>query len=126
MATWDKRSVMQWFDAHGGAWVVVRERGGILRVQGRNRGVDELNACSADLQEVELQCGLSQVQVHLTLHDQAVLVHLLARPEPSTEDEARLALAVSIPYTHLVLEEIPAPADALPYEPRRPAPERAG
>jgi hypothetical protein len=101
MTAWNKAAVLEWFRAHAGRRVMLRQPSTLLQVTGTVRSVQELDACSADFHAVDFECGLEGVQVSLSFHDDTLSLHLLATP--LHREEATLSLPFSIPYSDLEL-----------------------
>lgn len=101
MPDWSKASVIEWFRQHAGKDVVLRQPAKLLRVRGTIRDVGELDACSADYHTVDFECGLDDVQVSLSFHDDGLSLHVLAKP--SHRQDTTLSLPFSILYAELEL-----------------------
>ncbi len=101
MDAWDKAAVIEWFKAHRAEEIVIRMQGAQVRLQGRTRGVEQLDACSTEIAETELAMPQQDVETILTFHDTTLGVQLIAyRPGGR---EVAVSLPVSIPYEALRL-----------------------
>lgn len=102
----DRQSVIDWINAHKNQRVRLQSERSTLRVVGVTRGVEELDACSTEIPYAELRTGIAGLHVALSLHDEALSLHVLAAaPEGGP---APLSLPLGIPYADLRM----APADA--------------
>ena len=110
MHPWNKNTALEWFRRHAGQPVVLRQPAKLLRVRGTIRDVGELDACSADYHTVDLECGLDDVEVALSFHDDGLGLHVLAKP--LHHPEATLSLPFSIPYAELELSDGSGTEDA--------------
>ncbi|MCZ6645011.1 MAG: hypothetical protein O7B79_02115 [SAR324 cluster bacterium] len=104
MAARGKSSVLNWFKARNGKEIVIRMRGSTLRLQGRNTGIEELDACSADFEEGALALEQVGMQVALTFHDDSLSIHCLVYRPGGTE--VAVSLPISIPYDTLQLSTV--------------------
>jgi hypothetical protein len=102
----NREQVLAWFRAHRGRTIRLGRAGSTLKVIGRTQGVDEIDACSADILETELETGLPGVQVALTFHEDALALHLLVAQSGSKD--VACSLPLSLPYEQLRLSEAPA------------------
>ncbi len=102
MEPWDKASVIEWIKAHRGEEIVIRMQGGAVRLQGRARRVEQLDACSTEIAEAEIAFGHRDMETSLSFHDDTLAVHLIAF-HPGTRDVAA-SIPVSIPYGSLLLD----------------------
>ncbi len=101
MKAWDKVSVIEWVKAHRREEIVIRMQGAVLRLQGKTRGVERLDACSTEIAQAEMAFGHQDVETSLSFHDETLGVHLIAF-HPGTRDVAA-SLPASIPYESLLL-----------------------
>jgi hypothetical protein len=117
MPGWTKTAVIDWFRQHAGKAVVLRQPSTLLRVTGTIRDVGKLEACSADYETVDFECGLDDVQTSLSFHDTTLSLHVLAKP--LHRQEASLSVPVSIPYADL---DLSVHRDGKPDDPAAPPP----
>ena len=101
METWNRERVAAWLKARAGQWVRLTDRHTGLKVEGRSHGVEELDACSADFLEGEVDPEVPGVAVALVLHEHTLGVHVLVQGADARHP--RCALPVSVPYTQLHL-----------------------
>lgn len=107
----DRQSVTTWLNAHEGQLVRLTSPGTTLRVVGVTDGIEELDACSTDVYHGELQTDAPNVQIAITLHDEALALHLLAGMEEGRT--AQISLPLSIPYERVRLDPADAPEHPL-------------
>lgn len=96
MAEWNKQTILEWFQGVGREKVIIRQQGTTVRVEGTLHGVDEVDACSTQIEEVELDVGDPAINVGLSFHKHALAIHLLHLPKGAKT--APVSLAASIPY----------------------------
>jgi hypothetical protein len=107
----DRQSVTEWLNAHNGQRVRLTCPGTTLRVVGITDGIEELDACSTDIYHGELQTEVPNVQIAVTLHDEALALHLLGgTPEGRM---VQVSLPLSIPYERVRLDPADAPEHPL-------------
>ncbi len=94
-----RQDVVAWFNAHRKRPIVLTAHGTQLRVNGTEGGTEELDACSAEFVQVELDVGVPGVQVALTLHDAQVGLQAIVLQGERTV----CSLPVSIAYADLRL-----------------------
>ena len=111
----DRKSVIDWLNGHKRQEIRLTAGGSTLRVVGRNSGIEELDACSTDVYLAELEPGLPGLHLTLTLHDEALALHLLAEGPPGAPP--RLSFPLHVPYAKLRLDRADAPEGAAWEEP---------
>ena len=99
MDEWNKKTILEWFHEVGRQKVIIRQQGTTVRVEGTLHGVDEVDACSTQIEEVELDVGDPALNVALSFHKSALGIHLLYLPQGAKT--ATLSLAASIPYSQI-------------------------
>ncbi len=112
MTAWTQASAIEWCRRHAGRRVILRQQGSTLLLAGQLHGVDEIDACSTDVYDAELNLDQGELQAHLSLHETTLVVHLLSHAAAGD----RLSIPLSIPYAELLLAEPAAaePADSAP------------
>ena len=101
MKKWTKKTVLKWFRVHAETVVVVKLQGTALRIEGRAAGVDEIDACSADIYATGLGMAAPGLDTSISFHEHSLSVHLLVRETGS--ERSILSMPVSIPYGLLQL-----------------------
>ena len=101
MKKWTKKDVLKWFKVHAEKIVVVKLQGTTLRIEGRAAGVDEIDACSADIFATGLGMVSPGLDTSISFHENSLSVHLLVRESGSKR--SILSMPVSIPYGLLQL-----------------------
>ncbi len=96
MAFENRKQVIDWLNDNRGRDIVVQAQGSMLKLTGRSRGVDEIDACGVKIYECELDTELPDVHVAMSLHEDTVAIHVLGnRPG---QKEAVFSLPLSFPY----------------------------
>ncbi|MDH4224583.1 MAG: hypothetical protein OEW12_02935 [Deltaproteobacteria bacterium] len=109
---WTRNSAADWLRAMEGKPIRLKGNHLFLEVRGICGEVEELDACSTLLLECRVEAGLPEgCDLHLTLHDQSLTVHLMTGNGPAT----RISMKTSVPYSQLELED-----NAMPKTTRRP------
>ena len=101
MEPWDKMSVLEWLKSRGAGTIVIWMQGTPLKVVGRSMGVDQIDACSTDIIEMEMDVGQDGIYISISVHDHTLAIHFLLR-DPKTRDTV-VSMPVSIPFTLLAL-----------------------
>lgn len=101
MSTWDKTSVLAWLKETGTGAIVIRMQGTPLKLVGRSKGVDQIDACSTDISEVELDVGQEGINISMSVHDNTLALHFLAKDKQTKE--TIVSMPVSIPFTLLAM-----------------------
>ncbi len=106
----DRQGVAAWLNVHKGQQVRLTCPGTSLRLVGRSDGIEQVDACSTDVYLGELRTDLPGVQIAVTLHDEVLAVHLLAKGgQPGA---GQVSLPLSVPYDQLRLERADVPEAA--------------
>ena len=114
----DRQGVAAWMNVHKGQLVRLTCPGTTLRLVGRSDGIEQVDACSTDVFLGELRTDLPGVQIALTLHDEVLAVHLLAKGD--APGAGQVSLPLSLPYDRLRLERADAPEAGAARGPGRP------
>ena len=77
MAFDNRESVVKWLNDHTGQRICLTSEGSTLRVVGETDGVERLDACSMEILHSELQTDIQGVQIAMSLHLDALALHLL-------------------------------------------------
>ena len=91
----DRDSLVTWLNGHAGKRICLKGRGSTLKITGRTRGVEKLDACSAEFMECELETGHPEIQVALSLHPQSLALHLIVSAPDEGETVCSLPLSLS-------------------------------
>ena len=101
MQNWDKTTVVEWLKKTGKQTLVIRMQGTTLRLTGHSQGLEKVDACSTEIEEVELDVGEPDTTVSLSVHDNTLGLHVLIH-DPKT-GQTVVSIPTSIPYGLLVL-----------------------
>jgi hypothetical protein len=96
-----KAKLVAWLKAHAGQVVVLRVRGGALRLTGLLHAPHQLDACSTEITAADLDVGVAGLRVSLTLHEERLSVYAATAAQPGSP--LGLSLPVSIAYADLDL-----------------------
>ena len=107
-----RQAVVDWLNAHARQTIRIGCAGSTLRIECVTEGIEELDACSADIPYGDLRTEMPGVHVAVTLHDDALSLHVLMGE--GTGRRARLSLPLSVPYERLRLAPAGAPEDGDP------------
>ena len=112
---WTREEAIAFFKAHPQRTLVLGQRGSALRVVGLNAGVLELEACSTEYQEAELEIASHGLHLHVVFLSEVLSLHLLIPAQ--AEGEPALSLPVAIPYEALRLRDAADPEPGAEPEP---------
>ena len=96
---WNKSKLLDFLRQHSEEKIIVKESGGILRIQGRLQDLVETDMCSSILFEASLVPEIHGTEISLTLHEGFLGIHLLASSPKA--GEPLLSCPAQIPYEKL-------------------------
>lgn len=108
---WTMQRVQEWLDKREQKVIRIRVNGGTEKAEGVCQGVDEVDACSTTVLECRLVMPIAGMDLHLSLHQETLAMHLCVKAQP--ESPSIVCLHSSIPYDRLILED-PAQAQQAP------------
>jgi hypothetical protein len=106
-----RQDVTAWLNAHNAQRVRITCPGTTLRIVGVTDGIEELDACSTDIYHGELHIDVPNVQIAITLHDEALALHLLAGTPKGRM--VQVSMPMRIPYERVRLDLADAPEHPL-------------
>ena len=101
MEPWNMTSVLEWLKNKGSGAIVIRMQGTPLKVVGTGLGVDQIDACSTDITEMEMDVGQEGIYISMSVHEHTLAIHFLLR-DPKSKATV-ISMPVSIPFSLLVL-----------------------
>lgn len=96
---WDKTRLIEFLEQHDRQKIIVEESGGAVSLRGILRYHGERDMCGRSLYEASMITEIKGIEISLTLHNDFLGIHLLARSAGG--DESLLSYPAQIPYKKL-------------------------